>query len=190
MLWVRSAVVSQEVGRWDDCGSTVAVSCCLPRSWTVELLWEYCCGARKNLRTSLILSTAATPFCSLYLPPAALANVPTRALENSTPDCFRPPCGTCCSIPFGSKAKKKDSRMTVLLFWWRRWGSNPLPLECHSSALPGELRPHRNQGCSLDFFKLHRLICFLELQIIKRSTERYYYTKTTVILSRVNYARP
>ena len=27
-------------------------------------------------------------------------------------------------------------------FWWRRGGSNPLPLECHSSALPGELRPH------------------------------------------------
>ena len=25
--------------------------------------------------------------------------------------------------------------------WWRRSGSNRLPLECHSSALPGELRP-------------------------------------------------
>ena len=27
-------------------------------------------------------------------------------------------------------------------FWWRRGGSNPLPLECHSSALPSELHPH------------------------------------------------
>ncbi len=27
--------------------------------------------------------------------------------------------------------------------WWRRWGSNPLPLACHASALPTELRPHR-----------------------------------------------
>ena len=25
--------------------------------------------------------------------------------------------------------------------WWRRRGSNSLPLECHSSALPSELRP-------------------------------------------------
>ena len=24
---------------------------------------------------------------------------------------------------------------------WRRWGSNPLPLACHASALPTELRP-------------------------------------------------
>lgn len=26
-------------------------------------------------------------------------------------------------------------------FWWRRWGSNPRPLECKSSALPAELHP-------------------------------------------------
>ena len=26
---------------------------------------------------------------------------------------------------------------------WRRWGSNPLPLACHASALPTELRPRR-----------------------------------------------
>src|SRR4051794_21659886 len=25
--------------------------------------------------------------------------------------------------------------------WWSRWGSNPRPLECDSSALPTELRP-------------------------------------------------
>ena len=30
--------------------------------------------------------------------------------------------------------------------WWRRSGSNRLPLECHSSALPGELRP-RDELC-------------------------------------------
>jgi hypothetical protein len=27
------------------------------------------------------------------------------------------------------------------LIWWRVWGSNPRPLECHSSALPTELTP-------------------------------------------------
>jgi hypothetical protein len=26
--------------------------------------------------------------------------------------------------------------------WWSRWDSNPLPLECKSSVLPSELRPH------------------------------------------------
>src|SRR5215472_19113582 len=29
--------------------------------------------------------------------------------------------------------------------WWSRWESNPRPLECHSSALPTELRPHNRQ---------------------------------------------
>ena len=33
-------------------------------------------------------------------------------------------------------------RRRSLPAWWRRWESNPLPLECHSSALPSELRPH------------------------------------------------
>ena len=32
--------------------------------------------------------------------------------------------------------------LSVVTDWWRRWESNPLPLECHSSALPSELRPH------------------------------------------------
>ena len=38
-----------------------------------------CCGARKvhRIRRCSIFSTAATPYCSLHLPPAALANVPT-----------------------------------------------------------------------------------------------------------------
>ena len=38
--------------------------------------------------------------------------------------------------------------------WWSRWGSNPRPLECDSSALPAELRPRhgslygeRGLGC-------------------------------------------
>ena len=31
--------------------------------------------------------------------------------------------------------------MDAFFVWWRRSGSNRLPLECHSSALPGELRP-------------------------------------------------
>ncbi len=30
----------------------------------------------------------------------------------------------------------------LLISWWSRWESNPRPLECHSSALPTELRPH------------------------------------------------
>ena len=38
-----------------------------------------CCGARKDhrIRRCSVFSTAATPFCSLDLPQAALANVPT-----------------------------------------------------------------------------------------------------------------
>jgi len=35
-----------------------------------------CCGARRQLRFARCLPTAATPFCSLTLPQAALANVP------------------------------------------------------------------------------------------------------------------
>jgi Domain of Unknown Function with PDB structure (DUF3857) len=31
--------------------------------------------------------------------------------------------------------------------WWSRRESNPRPLECHSSALPTELRPHRGREC-------------------------------------------
>jgi hypothetical protein len=30
----------------------------------------------------------------------------------------------------------------LLIVWWSRSGSNRRPLECHSSALPAELRPH------------------------------------------------
>src|SRR6058998_2206823 len=30
---------------------------------------------------------------------------------------------------------------------WSRAGSNRQPLECHSSALPTELRPHRREMC-------------------------------------------
>lgn len=36
----------------------------------------------------------------------------------------------------------------ILFSWWRRSGSNRLPLECHSSALPGELRPQTKQAIS------------------------------------------
>ena len=32
--------------------------------------------------------------------------------------------------------------------WWSRRESNPRPLECHSSALPTELRPHRDADCT------------------------------------------
>ena len=33
-------------------------------------------------------------------------------------------------------------RLSSGFIWWSRWESNPRPLECHSSALPTELRPH------------------------------------------------
>ena len=32
------------------------------------------------------------------------------------------------------------------LKWWSRRESNPRPLECHSSALPTELRPHASSN--------------------------------------------
>ena len=38
--------------------------------------------------------------------------------------------------------RKTNASPAVVTAWWRRWESNPLPLECHSSALPSELRPH------------------------------------------------
>jgi len=49
-------------------------------------VWEFiqrgrpvmsCCGTRNFQRLRLKISTAATPLCSLALPPAALASVPT-----------------------------------------------------------------------------------------------------------------
>ena len=46
-------------------------------------------------------------------------------------------------IPFGStKSRKPPSGRLDHLIWWSRRGSNPRPLECDSSALPAELRPH------------------------------------------------
>ena len=38
----------------------------------------------------------------------------------------------------------------VIDFWWSRSGSNRRPLECHSSALPTELRPHKNNANGKD----------------------------------------
>ena len=32
------------------------------------------------------------------------------------------------------------------VIWWSQGESNPRPLECHSSALPTELRPHASKG--------------------------------------------
>ena len=48
------------------------------------------------------------------------------------------------SLYFGWWGKTKLTQLSLcgFLSWWRRSGSNRLPLECHSSALPGELRPH------------------------------------------------
>jgi hypothetical protein len=43
-----------------------------------------------------------------------------------------------------SPARKHQLSKSCLhcINWWSRWESNPRPLECHSSALPTELRPH------------------------------------------------
>ena len=40
------------------------------------------------------------------------------------------------------KTKIRTYKVRTLIMWWRWGGSNPLPLECHSSALPSELHPH------------------------------------------------
>jgi integrase/recombinase XerD len=37
------------------------------------------------------------------------------------------------------------NRISAGHIWWRRRGSNPLPLACHASALPTELRPQRER---------------------------------------------
>ena len=37
--------------------------------------------------------------------------------------------------------------------WWSRWESNPRPLECHSSALPTELRPHSSSQDAREILK-------------------------------------
>ena len=39
------------------------------------------------------------------------------------------------------KKQEAGNRWFSASFWWRRSGSNRWPLECHSSALPAELRP-------------------------------------------------
>ena len=42
-----------------------------------------------------------------------------------------------------TKSAAERRRLSPLESWWSRSGSNRRPLECHSSALPTELRPHR-----------------------------------------------
>src|SRR2546427_1269523 len=39
----------------------------------------------------------------------------------------------------------------TLYQWWSRWESNPRPLECDSSALPTELRPHSQRVAALRY---------------------------------------
>ena len=50
------------------------------------------------------------------------------------------------SIPSLSTTVGNNKRAHLMMYpfiiiWWRRTGSNRWPLECHSSALPAELRP-------------------------------------------------
>ena len=42
-------------------------------------------------------------------------------------------------------------KVRISSLWWRRSGSNRLPLECHSSALPSELRPQSSFIIPQDF---------------------------------------
>ena len=56
------------------------------------------------------------------------------------------------SLPLYWAANTKNHPYGWFLCWWRRWDSNPLPLQCECSALPGELRP-RITGLVPCFFK-------------------------------------
>ena len=65
----------------------------------------------------------------------------------------------------GLKTAAKRSSLHCIT-WWSRWGSNPRPLECDSSALPTELRPQTNHSTISDtrltyplglFVSMHRL---------------------------------
>ena len=82
--------------------------------------------------------------------------LPTHRAGKSTIDCYKAAIKhykslcyhsmqDCLSIDtFSQITKITKSPVYVEIqgsFWWRRGGSNPLPLECHSSALPSELRP-------------------------------------------------
>ena len=56
--------------------------------------------------------------------------------------------------------------------WWRRSGSNRLPLECHSSALPSELHPqgtlivyHRILQIASSFFFFAKIIKWQNAQM-------------------------
>ena len=70
----------------------------------------------------------------------------------------------CTELRLQSKNADKDTDCILIsvLIWWRRGGSNPLPLECHSSALPGELRPHA----------LQKLLYLIDCGL---STKKYLY---------------
>jgi hypothetical protein len=46
-----------------------------------------------------------------------------------------------CSLTTNEKPRGKTPWL-LRSSWWSRWGSNPRPPECHSGALPTELRPH------------------------------------------------
>ena len=45
------------------------------------------------------------------------------------------------SIPLLLNQNNKEWQKPLFIIWWRRWGSNPWPLDCQSNALPAELRP-------------------------------------------------
>ena len=70
--------------------------------------------------------------------------------------------------------KKGPDPVIKSLIWWRRSGSNRLPLECHSSALPSELRPQSSIIIPQVFpFVNHYFIGFWGWQM------EYYYQKST-----------
>ena len=49
------------------------------------------------------------------------------------------------------------TRIQKFISWWSQAGSNRRPLECHSSALPAELWPHK-KDCDCSAYELK--FCF------------------------------
>ena len=70
--------------------------------------------------------------------------------EDSYERCTIPGANEPLSVPVAvrnavkNEKERPESRSThrFLIFWWSRTGSNRRPPECHSGALPIELRPH------------------------------------------------
>ena len=71
---------------------------------------------------------------------------PTRRRRDSRAQPFSPGLRTKTAY----KRERRPSRIgakLLIIKWWSRTGSNRRPPECHSGALPIELRPHDARNC-------------------------------------------